>query len=140
MDWKLNLVAPKCYWFFIWIYIFFTDNNFSLWAIRCVPLDCLISKIYKRYFLIKMLQSIVSNAICKSLRTILVRRSKSKGFVILSWRYDSQESVKWNFRNPDRKFIPWSWIICSIILETSCRSQMGLIFFGLVLRPFYTKT
>ena len=41
----------------------------------------------KSIFLIKMLWSIVSNAFCKSIRTIPVRRPKLKPFVILSLRY-----------------------------------------------------
>ena len=96
-----------------------------------------------------MLWSIVSNAFCKSIRTIPVRRPESKPFVILSWRYDKQVSVEWNFLKPDwylyrtllsdRKFIVWSWIIRSIILETSGSSEMSLKFFGSVLRPFLYK-
>ena len=39
----------------------------------------------------------------------------------------------------DRKFIVWSWIIRSIILEISRSSEMGLKFFGSVLRPFLYK-
>ena len=61
-----------------------------------------------------------------------------------------QTSVCWmNFWKPDwylyrtllsdRKFIFWSWIICSIILETSGSSEMGLKSFGSVLRPFLHK-
>ena len=100
----------------------------------------------KSIFLIKMLWSIVLNTFCKSIRTIPVRRPKLKPFVILSWRYDKQVSVEWNFLKPDwylyrallsdRKFIAWSWIIRSIILEISGSSEMGLKFFGSVLRPF----
>ena len=48
-----------------------------------------------------MLWSIVSNAFCKSIRTIPVRRPESKPFVILSCRYDKQVSVEWNFLKPD---------------------------------------
>ena len=93
-----------------------------------------------------MLWSIVLNASCKSIRTIPVRRPKLKPFVILSWSYDKQVSAEWNFLKPDwylyrallsdRKFIAWSWIIRSIILEISGSSEMGLKFFGSVLRPF----
>ena len=96
-----------------------------------------------------MLWSIVSNAFCKSIRTIPVRRTESKPFVILSWRYDKQVSVEWNFLKPDwylymtllsdRRFIVWLWIICSIILEISGSREMGLKFFGSVLRPFLYK-
>ena len=96
-----------------------------------------------------MLWSIVSNAFCKSIRTIPVRRPELKPFVILSCRYDKEVSVKWNFLKPDwylymtmssdRKFIIWSWAICSIILEISGSIEMGLKFFGSVLRPFLYK-
>ena len=58
-------------------------------------------------------------------------------------------SVEWNFWKPDwylyssllsdRKFIVWSWIIRSIILEISGSSEVGLKFFGSVLRPFLCK-
>ena len=39
----------------------------------------------------------------------------------------------------DRKFIVWSWIMRSIILEISGSSEMGLKFFESVLRPFLYK-
>ena len=65
-------------------------TKIAIREIWCVPLDCLINKIQKRHFLIKMLWSIVSNVFCKSIRTIPVRRSKSKPSEILSWRYDKQ--------------------------------------------------
>ena len=119
----------------------------SIQEIYCVPLDHLINK--NLDFLIKMLWSIVLIAFCKSIRTIVVRRPELKPFVILSWRYDKQVSVEWNFWKPDwylyrtllsdRKFIFWSWIISSIILETSGSSEMGLKSFGSVLRPFLHK-
>ena len=96
-----------------------------------------------------MLWSLVLKVFCKSIRTIPVRRLESKAFVILSWRYDKQVSVEWKFLKPDwylyriflphRKFIVWSWIIHYIILELSGSSEMGLKFFGSVLRPFLCK-
>ena len=96
-----------------------------------------------------MLRSIASNAFCKPIRTIPVRKSESRPFVILSWWYDKQVSVEWKFLKPDwylcrallsdRKFIVWSWIIRSIILEISGSSEVGLKFFGSVLRPFLYK-
>ena len=146
VDPKLNLGYTTCYWRFIRIWTFYADNKLSIWEIWCVPLDCLISK---TFFLIKMLWSIVSSVFCKSIRSIPVRRPESNPFVISSWRYDKQASVEWNFRKPDwylyktllsnRKFIVWSWIIRSIILEISGSSEMGLKFFGSVLRPFLYK-
>ena len=67
-------------------------------------------------------------------------------FVILSWRYDKQVSIEWNFLKPDwylyrallsdGKFIVSSWIIRSIILEICGSSEMVLKFFWSVLRPF----
>ena len=103
----------------------------------------------KDIFLIKMLWSIVPSAFCKSIRTIPVKRPESKPFVILSWRYDKQVSVEWNFLKPDRylcrtllsyrKFIIWSWITHSIILEIRGSSGMGLKFIGSDLRPFLYK-
>ena len=96
-----------------------------------------------------MLWSIVSNAFCKSVRTIPVRRTESKPFVILSWRYDKQVTVERHFLKPDwylymtllsdRRFMVWSWIIRSITLQISESSEMGLKFFGSVLRPFLYK-
>ena len=96
-----------------------------------------------------MLWSIVSNTFCKSIRTILERRPESKPFVILSWRCEKQVPIEWNFLKlywylyirllSDRKFIVSSWIICSIILEISGSSEMGLKFLGSVLRPFLYK-
>ena len=96
-----------------------------------------------------MFWSIVLEAFCKSIRRIPVRRPELKPFVILSWRYDKQESVEWNFVTSDwylyrallsnRKLIVWSWIIRSIISEKSGSSEMGLKFFGSVLRPFLYK-
>ena len=63
--------------------------------------------------------------------------------------YHKQVHVEWNFPKPewylyrtlltDRMFIVWSWIICSIILEISGSSNMGLKFSGSVLRPFLYK-
>ena len=96
-----------------------------------------------------MLWSIVLNAFRKLIRTIPVRRSESKPFMILSWRYDKQVSVEWNFLKPDwylhrkllsgRMFIVWSRIIHSITLEINGSSEMGLKFFGSILRPFLYK-
>ena len=95
------------------------------------------------------MRSIVSNAFCKSIRTIPVSGPESKPFVILSWRYEKQVSVEWNFVKPDwylyrtllsdRKFIVSSWIIPSIILEISGSSEMGLKFSGSVLSLFLYK-
>ena len=58
-------------------------------------------------------------------------------------------SVEWNFLKSDwylyrallsdRKFIVWSWIIRSVILDKSGSSNIGLKFFGSVLRPFLYK-
>ena len=39
----------------------------------------------------------------------------------------------------DRQFIVWSWIICSITIKISGTREMGLKFFGSVLRPFLYK-
>ena len=105
-----------CYQRFIQICIFYTQNKLSTWEIWCVPLIVLTVK---------------SNA--------MVRRPKSKSFVILSCRYDKQESIEWNFLNlcrtllSGKKFIVWSWIICPIILEISSSSKMGMKFFGSVI-------
>ena len=96
-----------------------------------------------------MLWSILSNGFCKSVKTILVRRPESKPFAVLSRRYDKQESVECNFLKPDwnlyrellsdRKFVVWSWIIRSIILEISGSNKMSLKLVGSVLRPFCAK-
>ena len=96
-----------------------------------------------------MLWSILSNAFCKSISTILVRRPESKLFAILSRIYDKQESVECNFLKPDwnlcrtllcdRKFVVWLWIIRSKILESRGSSKMGVQLVEPVLRPFLYK-
>ena len=67
IDW--SLWHTTCYWYFIWIGIFYIDNKRSIWKMWCGPLDCLVMmvKLFKRHFLIKMLWPIVSNTFCKSI-------------------------------------------------------------------------
>ena len=77
------------------------------------------------------------------------QETRIETFVILSWRYDKQVPVEWNFPKPDwylytalssyRKIIVWSWIICSMILEISRSSELDLKFFGSVLGTFLCK-
>ena len=92
-----------------------------------------------------MFWSIVSNAFCKSIQTIPIRRPETNALVTLSWKYDKQVYVEWHFRKPDcylyrtllsgRKFKVWSWIIRSVTLEISGSREMGLKF----LRPLLYK-
>ena len=59
-------------------------------------------------------------------------------FVIIPLRYDNLESVEWNIQKPnwnlqrtlfsDKKFVVWSWIIRSVIVETSRSSEIGMKF------------
>ena len=50
VDQNWILWYTTCYWCFIRICIFHTDNKLPIWEIWCVPLDCLISKTQKKHF------------------------------------------------------------------------------------------
>ena len=101
-----------------------------------------------RYFIffIKIWWSMVSNAFCKSIKIIPVKRPFSNPVVILSVRCPRQVLVKYFFWKPDwnlyrilfllKTFCVWSWIIFSIIFDKIGSSKMGWLFWGSVLEPF----
>ena len=97
-----------------------TDNKLSIWDVWCVPLYFLSSK-----------GSFLKFICCD-------QETRIKTFCNLSWRYYKQESETWYLYRKllcDRKYIVWSWMIRSITIEISWRSEVlwvsfekGLIF------------
>ena len=96
-----------------------------------------------------MLWSIVSNAFHKSVKTIPFRR-QNRNFLwfchrgmtnkcLLSEIFKKPDWYLYRTLLSDIKFVVWLWIIRSITLEISGSIEMGLRFFGSVLKPFLYK-
>ena len=93
----------------LFIQVCITDNKLSIWDVWCVPLYFLSSK----------------GSFLKLIRCD--QETRIKTFCNLSWRYDKQESETWYLYRKllcDRKYIVWSWIIRSITIEISWRSEV----------------
>ena len=84
----------------------------------------------------KISWSIVSNAFCRSINIIPVKKPLSSHFKSLSIKKDKHRFVEWlpqktdwylyNISSSDKKAFAWSWITLSMIFKIDRSNEIGL--------------
>ena len=84
----------------------------------------------------KISWSIVSNAFCRSINIIPVKKPLSSHFKSLSVKKDKHRFVEWlpqktdwylyNISSSDKKAFAWSWITLSMIFKIDRSNEIGL--------------
>ena len=84
----------------------------------------------------KISWSIVSNAFCRSINIIPVKKPLSSHFKSLSVKKDKHRFVEWlpqktdwylyNISSSDKKAFAWSWITLSVIFKIDRSNEIGL--------------